>query len=342
MHRLRALVAFVQAAVRRRSLRERTVVWSVCGVVALVVVAYVVQGLRSVVPPPAGHEVALRIPPGSGVRDIADALAARGVLRSPIVFQLAAFLRGDARALQAGDYVFRTDDTVVGILDALTRGAMSEVSVVIPEGATFYEIDELLAERGVVERGSFVAYVMLNERSLEGRLFPDTYRFFTGTGPQAVAEKLLATFAAKAEPMLERSGDAERDLLLASLLEREVPEYEDRRVVAGILKKRVSAGMPLQVDATICYLKEIIAGRAVDCLPLTALDFEQQSPYNTYLQRGWPPGPIGNPGLSAIQAALRPVSSSYWYYLSDPATQRTIFSTTFDEHRANKLRYLRP
>ncbi len=326
----------------RGPLRDRVLAGCVVGVALLVLAAYVFAGLRPVDTPAASREVTLRIPAGAGLADIAHLLDSVGVLRSPFVFQLVALLRGDAGELQAGSYLFRTDEGALAILRKLTGGAAREVSVTIPEGATFYDIDAILAERGVLVPGAFIAYVSSRGDAIEGKLFPDTYRFFTDAPPEDVARRMTDTFAEKAAPLFAKSKNPNRDLTLASLLEREVPAYEDRRVVAGVLLKRVAAGMPLQVDATVCYAKEIVAGRAVDCLPLTPLDFQIESPYNTYLQRGWPPGPIGNPGLAALEAALRPVPSSYWYYLSDPATQRTIFSTTFDEHRANKAKYLRP
>jgi UPF0755 protein len=101
--------------------------------------------------------------------------------------------------------------------------------------------------------------------------------------------------------------------------------------------------MPLQVDATLCYLKEreeFTNGRQARCAPIGALDLEKDSPYNTYLYRGLPPGPIGNPGLASIDAAMEPERSPYLYYLSDPATKKTIFARTFDEHYANKLKFL--
>ena len=314
----------------------------VLAVVLLIAVAYIAAGLRPVSSSADAREVAVHVPAGTGLRGIADILDTNGIVRSPVVFQFAAVIFGDARNLRAGSYMFRTDEGVLAILNKLVDGATREVVVTIPEGATSYDIDGILAEQGILPPGAFIAHVRAQSRPVEGRLFPDTYRFFTGTDPRDVLEKFLTNFSAKAESLLTSSKDPERDLILASLLEREVPDYADRRIVAGILKKRVAGDMPLQVDATVCYVKEIVAGRAVDCLPFSPLDFKTDSPYNTYLQRGWPPGPIGNPGLSAIQAALSPVSSSYWYYLSDPATQRTIFSTTFEEHRANKTRYLKP
>lgn len=331
---------FRVAILSRGSSRDRAITVFAAVITILVCAAYVVAGLRPVSSPDEAREVAVAIPAGTGLRGIADILDANGILRSPAVFKLAAVLWGDARDLKAGSYVFRTDEGVGAILHKLVQGAAQEIEVRIPEGATSYDIDDILASQGVLGPGAFVTYIRAQNRPIEGRLFPDTYRFFTGADSRDVLEKFLANFSAKARPLLASSKDPERDLVIASLLEREVPDYADRRIVAGILKKRVAAGMPLQVDATVCYAKEMTAGRTVDCLPFADADFKIDSPYNTYLYKGMPPGPIGNPGIEAIKTAMNPAPSSYWYYLSDPKTKRTIFSKTFEEHVENRARYL--
>lgn len=222
----------------------------------------------------------------------------------------------------------------------LVRERMSgDVSVTIPEGMTAIEIDQVLAEGGVTAPGAVRA--IAERDSLEGYLFPDTYRFRPGSDPEAVVRRLRETFDQKAGPVLAGNpAKAQETVVIASLLEKEVPDPVDRRIVAGIIEKRREAGMPLQLDATVCYLKEL-ASSTQHCYPITAVDLTYASPYNTYLYRGLPPGPIGNPGVGALTAALDPQASPYWFYLSDPATSRTIFSRTNEEHEAAKDRYLR-
>jgi UPF0755 protein len=293
---------------------------------------------------PASQEAGpkeFEILPGEGFRDIAVRLEAEGVIRSAMGFQALALATGRAGHLQAGRYLLLPSKHAFGILEDLVSGAVKEVEIVIPPGATMYEIDDILARNNITKPGEILRAIKAQSKSVEGKLFPDTYRFFTNTSAETALEKLLKNFVSKAEPLLD-AGEEKRmeQMILASLLEREVPEFEDRRIVAGILVKRVKAGMPIQVDATICYAKQIARGRTGNCLPITALDLKAASPYNTYLQRGWPPGPIGNPGLQAIQAALSPRPSPYWFYLSDPATHRTVFSETLDEHRENRLKYI--
>ena len=161
--------------------------------------------------------------------------------------------------------------------------------------------------------------------------------------PEKVVEKFLANFNQKALPLLNRDPHhIGENLILASILEKEIPDFEEQRLVSGILRKRLSAGIPLQVDAAICYIKEQKYGRDKSCYPLSPSDFKIDSPHNTYLYAGWPKGPIGNPGLRSIQAATNPAPSDYWYYLSDPRTKKTIFSKTFEDHALKKARYLRP
>ena len=120
-----------------------------------------------------------------------------------------------------------------------------------------------------------------------------------------------------------------------------MPDQNDQEIVAGIILKRLAEGIPLDIDATVCYAK--LLGRptsTAQACSLSPLDFKIESPYNTYLYKGLPPGPIGNPGTSAITAALHPQSSPYLYYLSDPATGKTIFAKTLDEQNQNRVKYL--
>jgi UPF0755 protein len=214
-----------------------------------------------------------------------------------------------------------------------------EVTVTIPEGVTAREIDAILAGAGVTPAGSVAAIAERDER--EGYLFPDTYRFHPDSDPEAVVARLVATWEEKAAPILDgQPGDVRDHVIVASILEREVPDPADQRVVAGIIEKRLEAGMPLQVDAAICYIKAL-ESPGTPCYPIFAVDLTNASPYNTYLYRGLPPGPIGNPGASALSASIDAQASPYWFYLSDPATSRTIFSATNEEHERNKDRYLR-
>lgn len=292
--------------------------------------------------PAGGAEVPslqFEVKPGEGFRTIADHLKENNLIRSSLGFQIFSFLTGSAFLLKPGVYEFSPAMSSPAILGALINGENREVEVTIPEGATVYEIDALLSEKNIISPGELLHFYSLNP-GIEGKLFPDTYKFFVRSEAKIISQKFLANFKAKAEPLLARDPqNQETNLILASLLEKETPDFKERQLVAGILKKRLNAGIPLQVDASICYVKQI-KGERESCLPITVLDLKIDSPYNTYVYKGLPPGPIGNPGISAIKAALEFQDSPYWYYLSDPRTKKTIFAKEFEEHLKNRLLYL--
>lgn len=210
---------------------------------------------------------------------------------------------------------------------ALTRSEAPKTVVTIPEGATVADINVLLKEKRVLAENL--------PETLEGYLFPDTYEFFIPSSPETVKAKFEENFNRKVRAALApniREAELKEILIKASLIEKEVPDPAERKVVAGILTKRLAADAPLQMDATLCYK------RALPCVPKAYKNVN--SPWNTYLYPGLPPSPIANPGLDAILAVTNPSPSPYWYYLSDPQTRRTIFAKTLDEHQANIVKYL--
>ena len=203
--------------------------------------------------------------------------------------------------------------------------------ILSPEAITSVTVDDLRED-----------YPFLgNAATFEGFLFPDTYRLTPGMDGIAVLRKFLDNFEAKVTPSLEdvESDRFYRDLTLASLIEREVPESNARRIVSGILKRRLAIGMPLQVDASVSYVA--CDGMFRGCPPLTRADFTLKSVFNTYVVRELPPAPIATPGLDSLAAAREPRISPYLYYLSDPKTGKTIFAETFEAHNENRARYLK-
>ncbi len=326
----------------RRENIKKIVVGVTLSAVLVSATAYFLSLLDPVSAPSAGDIVVLEVRSGDGYKKIVDNLSSKHLIRSKAVFKLLSLLSGSAATLKPGVYRFHPSMSSGEILSKLVAGAREEIVITIIEGATVYDIDAALVAGGILPRGAVAAAAQ--KFSLEGKLFPDTYKFFTDSEVEEVMDKFAATFAAKVGPLL--SGMSERSaaevLILASLVEKEVPDFEERKIVAGILKKRLEVGMPLQVDATLCYIKEVAAYPAPQkCYPLHRLDFKIESPYNTYMHAGLPPGPIGNPGLAAIIAVIHPKSSDYWYYLSDPATNKTIFSKDLDEQQQNRVKYLR-
>ena len=266
------------------------------------------------------------VEPGQGFRSVVEELRSAGVIRSRKAFLVYAALSGSAHRFKAGEYLIKPSLSTPEILRLLVSGPPPVLATIV-EGATLKEIDELLTRLEVFPTGSliklkpsqFVAeYPFLkNARSLEGFLFPDTYHFTRKSEPIAVAKKFLDNFNKKAQQLLSTKNQLPitnyQLLILASLIEKEVSSHNDRLLVSGVLYNRLRISMPLQVDVELW----------------------------TYQNYGLPPEPIANPGLSAIQAALNPASTKYLYYLSDPKTQKTIFSETLDEHNENKWQYLK-
>lgn len=289
------------------------------------------------------------ITPGEGLRAIAEKLFRADAIRSPRAFKIYSFLSGSAHRLKPGEYRLGPSLTAPQIVSILEKGLPADVSVLIVEGATLKEIDRVLSEREIIEPGTlseFFPAPLLGDYpflegtdNLEGFLFPDTYRFYLKSDPGTVARRFLDNFKRQAWPLLQDySRKAYDQLIMASLIEKEVPFDRDRRLVSGILRKRLTAGVALQADAALVYSK--CSGLFEGCPRLQSSDFTIDSPYNIYRRRGLPPTPVGNPGLDAIRAANAPEESSYWYYLSHPETRETVFSRTLEEHNQNRRRYL--
>ncbi len=222
-----------------------------------------------------------------------------------------------------------------------------DIRVTFPEGFTALQIAKRLTEEGLpgekflsLTKESMekwrVEFTFLqsvpSEGGLEGFLFPDTYRFDRQADAEALVRTFLGTFQKKAWPILEAENPsgAFSTLILASIVETEVQSDRDRAMVADLFLRRLAIGQPLQSDATVKY----ILGK--NKVQHSFAETRTDSPYNTYMNKGLPPGPIANPGLSAITATLHPTHNENLYFLSDPKTGETIFSKTFEEHVQNK------
>jgi UPF0755 protein len=281
---------------------------------------------------------------GESFVDISNKLENEDLIRSSLAFKFVAYIRGQYKTLQPGSYTLFPSSSTLDILGKLARGDREEIKVRVPQGATIFEVDYILSNSGIVQPGEIIAEV--ERQGVAGELFPDTYKFFISSTAEDVVHKMKENFDAKTKDLFtDYAGSREEAIVMASLIEKEVPEHGDARVVAGIFWKRLKAGMPLQIDASICHPKlekYFNQGRVGQgCGPITRNDLKMDSPYNTYLNKGLPPGPIGSPGLISLESAVHPSPSPHWFYLSDPRTGKTIFSRDFDEHRANINRYLR-
>lgn len=293
-------------------------------------------------------EISIEIPQKSSFSEIAEKLDQAGLIRSKTAFKIYSLLAGQAHRFKPGKYLISATDAAKLSTPKLTKiliAGPKEISIIIYPGMTLKEIDERLANSGIIKKNELISFNVDSLKndypwlpSLEGFLLPDTYYFFPVTEPDLTIRKILDNFKLKALPFFNGNANMLKTLTLASLLEKEIPDNDEKRIAAGILKKRLSIGMPLQIDATVIYAK--CEGRFLNCPALSKEDYKINSPYNTYLSPGLPAAPISNPSLETIKAAMEPLKTDYWYYLSDPETKKTIFSKTLDEHNQNKVKYL--
>ncbi|OHA09188.1 MAG: hypothetical protein A3B37_01440 [Candidatus Sungbacteria bacterium RIFCSPLOWO2_01_FULL_59_16] len=308
----------------------------------------------------------IEIPAGSSSRAIGELFQSRGLLRSKWTFVAYATLAGEAQNLKAGNYEFFGRVTVPELVQALSAGKSNERIITVPEGWDLSDLGRYFEREGMFPAAELYAvtgappgtsqgrnpkpkpkdfskeFPTLADKppsaGLEGYLFPDTYRIFRDAPIKEIARKMLANFERRIDPELRaeiaRQGKSVFEIItVASLVEKEIPHAEDRPIVGGILWERLRRGLPLQVDASVNYA----TGKRETP---SAADLALDSPYNTYRVPGLPAGPIANPGLGAIRAAVYPERSSYLYYLSAP-DGRTVFSRTLEEHNAAKVKYLK-
>ena len=306
------------------------------------------------------------IPEGLGSRKIGALLRDEGVIRSKWAFITYVFFRNEATRLKPGEYTFFSDMTIPAIARDLIRGGATEILFTVPEGFSAAQIGKKLEETGILTLREFLdaaghpntdyridqklpqpknyadTFSFLTDKpwyvGLDGYLFPDTYRMYRDSEPEEIMKKMLENFGEKLTKELREEIKKQKKsvfdvITAASLIEKEVSSDEDRETVSGILWKRIDLGMPLQVDASINY----ITGGNDSKVSSEAI--QRESPYNTYKNKGLPLGPITNPGISAIQAAVYPKKSPYLYYLSTPGG-KTIFSRTLEEHNTAKRKYL--
>lgn len=298
-------------------------------------------------------DIQLKIEKGQGLKEVAATLSQDKIIRSIAVFKLYALFTGKAQHLKPGVYQLNGHLSAPEIVNLLIKGPDQDIEIYIREGTTVREIDRILSAAGIIPQNSLVDLDFKNSEltnsypylkgidSLEGLLYPDTYRFKINSSVEEAAEKFLNNFQEKIWLLISQKNNWYEILILASILEKEVPIFKDQQLVAGILNKRVDSGMPIQTDATIIYAK--CQGDFLSCpeRQLTKNDLKIDSPYNSYRKLGWPPTPIVNVSQMTVKAALDPISSSYWYYLSAHQSKETIFSKTLEEHNKKRQQYLK-
>lgn len=278
----------------------------------------------------------ITIPEGTSIQEAGELLYQKHIVRSPFVFSVLARVMNSESGVIANTYSLAEKENVVLLAYRFTHGetGLSPVKITIPEGLSVREIAEVLESKlAPFDTARFLQIA----RQEEGYLFPETYFFLPGTSPEVVLQTMRSTFDEKIRPFeraIQTSGKSVEDIvIMASILEREARKLETRKVISGILWKRIQIGMGLQVDAVFGYILDT-SGYAP-----TLEDYKIESPYNTYLHRGLPPGAISNPGLEAIEAALYPSETKYLYYLTGD-DGNMYYARTFAEHVANR-KYLK-
>jgi UPF0755 protein len=301
------------------------------------------------VPPGNGSVVRdVSFPPGSGIRRLAADLKSGGIIRSSWHFILVTRLRGDAHRLKAGDYRFNDAMTPDVILKKLVAGDVDYLKFSLPEGYSIHQAAELLEQKGYFTRSAFLekcrdrallARLGLGQTSAEGYLYPATYNLSRGGNEEQLISQMVAQFEkryAEIAAVGEGGGGLSRHevVTLASLVEKEAVSADEKPLISSVFHNRLRIGMPLQSDPTAVYGVRAFAGK------VTAADIDRPSPYNTYLIKGLPPGPIGNPGADALKAALHPAATQYLYFVArQDGTHQ--FSRTLEEHNRAVQRYLR-
>jgi len=304
---------------------------------------------------------------GQNLFEIAYNLEKDEIIKNKLFLGLYVFLRMSQNELQAGQYFLNPSMSIKEIGDKIISGDTAKTTITIPEGWNLRDIGWYFENQGMFqaeELFELVGFPLINYSvntdlpkpkdfsldydflknkpkniSLEGYLFPDTYEIVLGAELEEIVRKMLANFNKKLTEELkkeiQKQGKSIFEIItMASLIEKEVKTLEDKKIVSGVLWKRLSAGIGLQVDATITY----ITGKK--SVRISKQETEIDSLYNTYKYRGLPLGPISNPGLESIEAAIYPENSDYWYYLSTLEGE-TIFSETLEKHNIAKAKYLK-
>ncbi|MCX6793036.1 MAG: endolytic transglycosylase MltG [Candidatus Falkowbacteria bacterium] len=297
---------------------------------------------------------------GSSKSNIADQLFKEKIINSSLAFKIHFYFNSD-KSIQAGEYIFEKNSKIKDVITQLENGVVSdkEFSVLIREGLNAKEINEYLKTKGYLKDDSFLTLAQMpvknlpkdltnfsfiglipQNNDLEGYLFPDTYRLYKDFTASDLIKKMLANFDNKVDSKMRdsisSSGKSLNDIvIMASILEKEVRSEQDMKIASGIFWDRIKIGQALQSCATLGYVL------GVNKAQYTYEDTQIKSTYNTYKNPGLTPGPISNPGLKSIGAAILPIKTDYNYFLSRPDTGETVFSKTLDEHNAAKAKYLK-
>lgn len=290
--------------------------------------------------PTGGKNIEIKIPEGATFRQAIEILSKERLMRDKGLFFFIGRISGLDRKIRAGYYSITGSLSPLDIFKMLKRGQIIEYEITIVEGDSLREIGEKISEKGIIDKEDFMklssdedflALYDINAPSFEGYLFPDTYKIPKGTDPEdaigmminRVREKISTELFARASKL----GLSEREVLtLASIIEKEAVTDEERALISAVYHNRLKKRIPLQADPTAIYGTKSFSEK------ITAKDLRRRTPYNTYVIKGLPPGPIASPGIKSIIAALYPADVPYVYFVSNNDGSHH-FSVTAEEHR---------
>lgn len=292
-------------------------------------------------------ETFVEVAPGSSTALIGRQLEAAGVVRNQVAFVLLRFW--ERGTLRAGEYRFDHPAPATEVYARIARGDVFTKALIVPEGANVFDIAARVEESGfgarqqfldaAVERAGLVADLDPGAKSLEGYLFPDTYRFSRKTTPAQIATAMVRRFRAVAS-QLGLKENVHQVVTIASLVERETAVDSERPLVASVFINRLGKKMPLMTDPAVIYGLEL---EGMWRGALQKNDLAHDTAYNTYLHGGLPPGPVANPGVRSLRAAMEPAETDYFYFVAAGADAqgRSMFSSTLDEHDQQVAEYRR-
>jgi len=291
--------------------------------------------------PPAGNwqEKVVVVPKGSRLPEVISALRDGGVLPHPLAFRALVRLTFTGRTLHYGEYTFPKPPSTFEVWRRVHTGDVITHQVTVPPGANLYDVAALVMEQSLAEPEGFLAAAAspaalerleIPAGSAEGYLSPDTYYLVKPITPEEILETMVRMFRRKFTPEMERKAKAaglsvHEVVTIASIIEKETGIDREKPLVSAVIRRRLALGMPLQMDPTVIYGAKRFDGK------VTRKDLLAPGPYNTYLNRGLPPGPIANPGRSSLEAALAPAEADYLYFVSRNDGSHT-FSKTLEEH----------
>lgn len=285
--------------------------------------------------------------PGWSTRHIARDLQQQGVIRSSAAFLMVQYVKG-LHTLKAGEYKFDQPANALDVWSRLVRGDVYARTVVVPEGFNMYDIAAAVEQAGLGPASDFLTaarsdiFLVRNidpdAKSLEGYLFPDTYQFTRIDTAHDIAAAMVHRFRQEAQKIgLLGNADMHRIVTMASIVEKETADPKERPLVAGVYYNRLGRNMALAADPSVIYAA-LLAGRYRGTIYASDLQFD--SPYNTYKFPGLPPGPIANPGVASLQAAMHPAHTDFLYFVSDNKGHHR-FARDLQEHARNVAAYRR-